>query len=459
MKVGILGGGVMGLTLAWRLIGGGHKVTVIEAAPQIGGLATWASYDQFVWDKFYHVICASDEYLLGLIRELGLEEKVRWNRTKTGFLWRGRHISMSNNWELLTFPALTLLDKARLAAGILYCQRVDDPSALERISAPEWLCRVFGKSVYRAIWEPLLESKYGVLKDQMPATIMWATIRRYYATREKKGGRELMGFISGGYKTLLEAIDRAITRAGGEIHCGAPVAALEESAAEGEPVTVRTAAGRAFEFDRVISTLPTAVLERVGPGVAWREARTGARPRFLGVVCLALVLRRPLNPYYVTNLIQKGFPFTGIIGVSNLTGPEELGGWHLAVLPRYDIPASPYFERGRDELAGEFTEALRPIWPDIQQNVVSCHVNRERMVQALWIDSPPPPLHGPARSASGRIWSVNAELTGRDTLNNNAIIRVAGQAAVEFLRDSGGPEPAGLAPVCLQNDLANLDGE
>jgi protoporphyrinogen oxidase len=402
---------------------------VLEAAPQVGGLATWFDYGEFVWDKYYHVICAADEHLIGLIRELGLESRLRFATTRTGFLWEGRHLSMSNNREFLTFPALSLLDKARLAAGILYCQRVSDPAPLERIKAADWLRRIFGGRVYRVIWEPLLESKYGVLKDEMPATIMWATIRRYYTTRDKKGGKEQLGFMSGGLRTLFEGLTRHISDAGGEILTGSPVLAIRET--EHDTVTVRTAE-RTLEFDRVISTLPTALGEKLAEEVAWADRAPRSKPRFLGVLCLALVLRRPLNPFYVINLIQKGFPFTGIIGVSNLTGPEELGGRHLAILPRYDVPGSPYFERSLEELTGEFLEALRPFWPDIRQNVVSCHLNRERMVQALWIDGPPP-LHGPVKSASGKVWVVNAELTGRDTLNNNAIVRVANQAAADFL--------------------------
>lgn len=432
MRIGILGGGMMGLAMGWRLSCAGHKITILEAAPQLGGLATWFSYGDFTWDKYYHVICGTDRHLIGLIEELGLGPALRWQSTKSGFLWEGRQLSMSSNREFLFFPALTLLDKARLAAGILYCQRVNDPAPLERTKAPVWLKRVFGERVYQVIWEPLLASKYGVLKNEIPATIMWATIRRYYSTRSKKDGQESMGFISGGYKTFWDVICRKIIDAGGEVYCRQPVIAVDETGLD--TVRVRTA-DRTLEFDRVISTLPTALLEKLTPEIRWIERGDRGRPRFLGVICLALVLHRPLNPYYVTNLIQKGFPFTGIIGISNLTGPEELNGRHLAVLPRYEVPDSPYFERSLDEVAGEFLDALRPIWPDIRQNVIRCYLNRERLVQALWIDAPPS-LQGPAKSVSGRIWGVNAELAGRDTLNNNAIVRVAEGAAADFLKEN-----------------------
>ena len=41
MRCAIVGGGLLGLTLALRLRAAGDDVTVYEAAPEIGGLASW----------------------------------------------------------------------------------------------------------------------------------------------------------------------------------------------------------------------------------------------------------------------------------------------------------------------------------------------------------------------------------------------------------------------------------
>lgn len=436
MNIGVIGGGTMGLTIAYRLAQAGHSVTVLEAAPQLGGLATWFDYGDFVWDKYYHVILESDENVLGLFNELGIGDKMRWTNTKTGFLWNGKHLSMSNNWEFLTFPALSLVDKARLALGILYIQRVNDAGPLEKVKVGDWMKGIFGERVYRAIWEPLLESKYGVMKDEMPATIMWATIRRYYSTRSKGGGKETMGFVSGGFRTFYTRIVKAIESLGGEVRCGSPVVSIDDSNGE---VLVHTAQSK-HRFDRVISTLSTGLMKKIAPQLTGLFTDNHADPKFLGVLCLSLVLRRPLSPYYITNLIQRGFPFTGVIGVSSLTGPEEIGGNHFVMLPRYDVPDSPWFQKTGDEIASEFIGGLKSVYPDIEENIVRYYVHRERMVQAIWVDAPPETFE-PRKTANNRIWCVNAELAGRDTLNNNAIVRVANQAARDFIDTLEQTEP------------------
>lgn len=438
MRVGIVGGGTMGLTLAYRLCQAGCHVTIFEAASQLGGLATWFDYEQFTWDKFYHVICSNDHDFLELLEELHLSEKVRWTATRTGFLWKSRFVSMSNYKEFITFPVLSLVDKIRLAAGILYCQRIKDPSPLEKITAAKWLTNIFGKRVFQAIWDPLVKSKFGVFSDLIPATIMWATINRYAQTRTQKGGQECLGFISGGLKTFYDSISKAIHRHQGVIYCAAPVTQIDDT--DPDQVQVSTPNDQ-YRFDYLINTAPTAILEKMGPNLKGIYAELVNRPKFLGVICCSVVLKRPLTPYYITNLIQEGFPFTGIIEVSNLTGQEELNGYHLVMLPRYDVPASAWFQYSDKEVADRFIQALGTIWPDINEQIVAYYVNRAPVVQALWIDGPPPVYEEPPCNWNRRVWNINAELAGRDTLNNNAIIRTANWAGSIVLKEIGQSNP------------------
>ncbi len=74
----VVGGGMLGLTLAWRLSQAGQRVTVMEAAPELGGLASAWQLDDIVWDRHYHVTLLSDSYLRGLLKELDLDDEFQW---------------------------------------------------------------------------------------------------------------------------------------------------------------------------------------------------------------------------------------------------------------------------------------------------------------------------------------------------------------------------------------------
>jgi len=85
MKIGIVGGGISGLALAFRLANDGHRVSVLEQAEQPGGLATWQDHGPFEFDRFYHVILPTDRHLVRFIEDIGLADELLWRKTETGF--------------------------------------------------------------------------------------------------------------------------------------------------------------------------------------------------------------------------------------------------------------------------------------------------------------------------------------------------------------------------------------
>ncbi len=427
-RVGIVGAGTLGLALAWRLAQAGERVVVFEGARQPGGLATWFDYGDFVWDQYYHVITPGDRELVALVEEIGLGPTLVWRPTRMGFLWRGRHVSMSSYREFLTFPALSLWSKLRLALGLLYAARVRDVAPLEQIPASEWIPRVFGRAVWRTTWQPLLQSKFGPLAPRVPASLMVATIRRNMEMRSRTDGSERLGYLAGGYRSFFERLVERIREKGGEVRLASAVEAIRGGAGAAE---IATASG-VERFDRVISTVPNPLFRKLASGVPGLPAETGAEPAFLGVVCLALVLRRGLSPYYVTNLIDRDLPFTGIVEYTALADRAHLGGHHLVLLPRYEPPDSPWFERSDADLLETAFAALARVWPDIRSQVARAFVHRARRVQAIWLPGTRPRTE-PLASAVAPVESLTAELVGLDTLNNNAIVRLVDAHAPRIL--------------------------
>ncbi|MEO1498717.1 MAG: FAD-dependent oxidoreductase, partial [Planctomycetota bacterium] len=76
----VVGGGMLGMTLAHELTKRGVRVTLLEAAPELGGLAAaWTLEDaetgqEVTWDKHYHVTLLSDTRLRTLLAEIGLAD-------------------------------------------------------------------------------------------------------------------------------------------------------------------------------------------------------------------------------------------------------------------------------------------------------------------------------------------------------------------------------------------------
>ena len=91
----VVGGGMLGMTLAHRLAQRGQDVTLFEAADHLGGLADAWKLGDVTWDRHYHVTLMSDLCIRALLEELGLDNDTDWVETKTGFYTDGNLYSMS----------------------------------------------------------------------------------------------------------------------------------------------------------------------------------------------------------------------------------------------------------------------------------------------------------------------------------------------------------------------------
>ncbi len=196
---GVVGGGMLGLTLALRLAERGYKVTLLESADRLGGLADAWRLGDVTWDRHYHVTLLSDSHLRRLLADLGLDDQLRWTTTQTGFLVDGQLHPFSSSWDFLRFPPLGPVDKLRLGWTIWQAARCRDWRRLEQTPVGDWLARHSGRQTFERIWLPLLKAKLGDAWRRTSAAFIWATIQRMYAARSAGLKREMFGYLPGGY--------------------------------------------------------------------------------------------------------------------------------------------------------------------------------------------------------------------------------------------------------------------
>jgi protoporphyrinogen oxidase len=435
MNIGIVGGGIMGLALAQRLAARGQRVTVLEREPQLGGLSTWHDYGAFTWDRFYHVILPGDAHLIRFLTDIGLADRLRWSRTRTGFFVDEQMHSMSTTAEFLRFRPVGLFGKVRMALTILYCARINDWRRLERKPLEPWLLRLSGRATYEKFWKPLLLAKLGEHYRRASAVFIWTYIKRMYAARSSAARQEQLGHVAGGYRTVIERAGELIRKAGGTVTSGITVRRI--AAETGGGMRVETDRGP-LHFDKVIFTGPVNVLERVAPVELAQVQRPQGTVEYLGVICLVLVTRKPVVPYYIVNIADARVPFTGIIGMSNVVAPEETAGMHVTYLPKYVHSDDELLKRSDEELQAMFLEGLRRMLPEFEQaEIVSVHVNRAIKVQPLQVVGYSE-LVPQVRSAHPDFFVLNTSQFVNNTLNNNEVLRAVDGFLAQYA-DTLGP--------------------
>ncbi len=433
-RFAIAGGGMLGLTLAMRMAKQGHDVTLIEAAPSLGGLASVWNIGDIEFDRHYHVTLLSDSRLRNLVSEIGLEDEMRWIETKTGFYTDDKLYSMSNTKEFLQFPPLTLIEKLRLGGTIFYASKISNWKRLEKLPVAKWLRRWSGAGTFKKIWEPLLKAKLGDSYKITSAAFIWAHISRMYKARRTGLKKEMFGYVKGGYRTIINRLIEVMQEQGVTVKTASPIENIRKLD-DGQFEVKYAGQDRADHFDKVIMTTPNSILSRVCGDLNEDEKRRFGSVEYLGIVCASVLLKKGLSPYYVTNITDDWVPMTAVIEMTTIVDPEELGGKSLVYLPKYVPSDHELFEKSDEEIQESFLSALDRMYPEFSRDdVIDFKLSRVRSVMAI------PTLKysellPPMKTSVEGLYVVNSSYILKGNLNVNESITIAEDAMRTVLKD------------------------
>lgn len=100
-KVAVIGAGIAGLTAAFRLAQAGCEVMVLEAEASVGGRMSCRRVDGFTFNRAATLLAGRYDFLIGLVKELGLEHKLTYGHSKLGTLRNGKVYNLRTNHILL----------------------------------------------------------------------------------------------------------------------------------------------------------------------------------------------------------------------------------------------------------------------------------------------------------------------------------------------------------------------
>ena len=381
MNIGIIGGGVSGMSAAYYLSKRGHKVTVLERDDTLGGLASSFDFGNGYIEKYYHFICAHDFDIAELVDELGMSSKLCWRDSNMSFFYDGKLYPFGTPLNLLFFKPVSLLDRIRFGLHVVYARSIKSWQKLEKESAEEWLTRYIGQQAFDVIWKPLLKIKFGEYADEVAASWMWHRIHRVATSRKKFMQREQLGYLAGGTKSLLDELSERITGAGGEVRAPAKVSSITM---ENGRATGVVCDGKTLAFDSIVSTVAPPLLCRLLPAECSDYTSALERIQYIGVVCMILKPKRPITDSFWVNINDPRISFNGIIEYTNLNSRPDLGGSKIAYIPYYLKTTNERYGYRDQDLFDEYSSALMHISPDFSpSSIQDWRVFRDPHAQAI----------------------------------------------------------------------------
>jgi protoporphyrinogen oxidase len=447
--VAVIGGGFTGLTAAWELARAGHAVTVLETDAEVGGLAGTFVVNGERLEKFYHHWFTNDRHVNDLVRDVGAGDDVLYRPTRTGMYYANTFFKLSTPGDLLRFTPLAFHDRVRLGLLALRARRVKNWKELEDRTAAEWLRSLGGEKVYKVVWEPLLNGKFGEdVAPEISAVWFWNKLKLRGGSRGK-GGAEVLAYYKGGFAALADRVADQVRALGGEVRLGTPATALR---VEGGRVAGVETPGGAVEADAVLATQPLPlVADMVEPHVTPAYAASLRRIRYLANVCLVLELDRSLSETYWLNVNDPGFPYVAVIEHTNFEPPETYGGRRIVYLSKYLPESHPMFRMSDEELFRFSLPHLKRMFPQFAESwVQGYHVWKARYSQPIVVKRYSELIPDVRTPVEGLYLATMAQVYPEDRGTNYAIRegRAAGRLIARHLRAgpvSAEPQGAGAA--------------
>jgi protoporphyrinogen oxidase len=378
-RVVVIGGGPAGVKAAHTLVKTGLEVTLLEAGPVLGGLASSFDLQGTRIERYYHFICRGDDTLVETLDEIGLGHKLQWRRSAMAYFVDGTLYPFLTPLDLLRFRPLGLADRIRAGIALKRAQRMHEADVAPR-TADAWLTSLFGEKAHRVIWQPLLRFKFARYAPEISAAWIWARMVRLSRSRTS-AWREELGYIEGGSRTVLDGLGEAFEKAGGRLRLNAPVERILVK--DGHVAGVRVA-GENLGADAVISTVTTSRFREMLPDLDEAYAERLRRIPTIGIFCLFLRLEKPMTPFFWVNANDPRVPFAGMIEYTNLNPVPELGGDKVLYVPQYLPADDPRYEQDDEEVLRQYCDALALINPTFDRSQVRYwQVFRDRFAQPI----------------------------------------------------------------------------
>jgi len=385
MKVNIIGAGITGLSVAHYLTKSGHEVRIFDREPEIGGLAGFFRVEGTYLEKYYHHSFFGHTALIELLRNLDLEKDLFFRKVKMGFFYKDRTYPFASAKDLLLFKPLKVRNRVRLGLTSLAMMYIKDWRSLEKRGALEWLSNYSGDEACKIIWEPLMKMKFGDDFDHISAAWLWNRVVDRKGSEVSGGGKDLLGYIDGGYKTLFDALTKNIESHGAKIYAGTPVEQI--SISNGKTTGVETNS-KFFESDKVLSTVPIPNFLQMTSSLPEEYVNPLSSIKYQGSTCVVLQLRTPLSEYYWINVSDSECPFVGIIEHTNLVSPRFYGNRHLVYLTKYTSSHDEIFSRPHEDIYQDFISHLVRIFPEFKQTDVEKYwVFQDRFSQPVFVQN------------------------------------------------------------------------
>jgi oxygen-dependent protoporphyrinogen oxidase len=316
-RVVVVGGGIAGLTAAFRLASRGYQVELLESSDRTGGKLRSGSIAGVRIDVGAEAMLARRPEAVGLAREVGLADGLRDPGTTKAGLWARdelrrfpRPMVQGVPGDLDDLRATGILTDDELARASLDATRPGSP-VIEDVSVARYVGDRLGTAVVDRLVEPLLGGVYAGRADELSLHAclpqLWAALAAgsslTAAVRASTPAPPadpasapppppVFAGLDGGVAGLADGVRTAAEAAGALIRTGVTVRELHQVEAGWQLVCGSTRSPEVVDADAVILACPAVPTSRLLRPIAPAAASELADIPYASMAIVTLAVRR-----------------------------------------------------------------------------------------------------------------------------------------------------------------------
>ena len=290
----VLGGGPAGLGAA-HVLAKTCDVTVVEASPELGGLAGSFTHAGKQIPKFYHHIFDHDRITLAYLQRYGEREHMVWKKIKMCILVGGKLFNFTNPFALLRFSYLSFWGRIRYGLFGAYVLSFMNPKKVDKtLDARAWLTKVAGAEVTEKLFYELQgRNKFGIKLEDISA--------QQFAHRLKAGeALGTFGYPYKGFQVIVDGIEAELRKKGVDFKVSTPAVGVDLV-----KKTVTLKGGKKLSYDKLVTTLPVPVMLKITSGWPQDYVEKLSHIKYCPVVSVIFGAKEFLSKHYWLNVLQE----------------------------------------------------------------------------------------------------------------------------------------------------------
>jgi protoporphyrinogen oxidase len=344
-RVIIIGGGITGLSVAWKLSEKDYEVTVIESDKSIGGLAKSVKIENYFFDIGPHSFVAEDKEVFKKVMDLFEEEPSEIPNVKRSvkLLFKDKYVDYPLSAKSILQmgflpPILCSLSFAKSYIDTFISTLFIKKKENQNLTVKQWAVNNFGNYLYINFFKPYTEQFWKIKTSELShrvipsgkkldfaRTLKHLLTNKYLELSKIEPGklslvqRESLPsyYPKKGFGEIANRISEQIKNNGGEIHISHEVDKIIVNSNNFFDVKTKD---KTFSADFVISTIPlNRVITKIKPLHETKIIRSAKKLKYLSLIMLYLItkkknvlgcqycyfLDRPYNRISETNLFSE----------------------------------------------------------------------------------------------------------------------------------------------------------